>query len=267
MKLSTLLCAAIGVLSLHCLTAHAEREESNLQTSGASTLTADEAVKLALEYTGFGELDGFTEDQISTPNLITTEHNTTSPITVSQVKGRPVWEVVFTGILLNLPNSVRRGIQKKPKDIAVLIDAETGRLFKIYYDYDAAKHGFMVDPWYRLGGRHHYGDTELTHQPPPSTLCDALRLRLSFDPFIVKEFEAYCIEFHWPEPEKRPALKPRESVPVWLIVTRDFESVQSSDDPESPPRIQGEYIESLLIDVSTDEPRLVIRSEPAKPKH
>jgi hypothetical protein len=110
----------------------AEDLQANASDEKFSIATAEEAIRKAIEYTGFPCMKGFIiTDMVSglaNPALIT---DTSTPFIADQIDGRPVWVVKFKNVILSLENVPAEIEADYPKDFDIFLDSVTGLPLKV----------------------------------------------------------------------------------------------------------------------------------------
>ena len=118
-----------------CQSGLAEDLRANIPDEKPAIATAEEAIRRALEYTGFDKSKGFSIEESVGKVKLETARDTTTPFLHDRINGRTIWSVEFNGILLN-PKSIKpEKIEANPKKFEGWLDAETGILLRVCSPY------------------------------------------------------------------------------------------------------------------------------------
>lgn len=177
-------------------------------TSRAVT-SAEEAVKLALEYTGFAELD---ELALGSPEKVVARAvigDSMTPFLSDYIDGRVAWRVDIDSVFLKLKTA---NPEPEPaKHVSVYIDSLTGDLLRAKFTLPGKDSVRVQESTSEEMARHLTSFDEVIHglpdRMPAVTLLEAIRLD-RFYPLLAKEIVVWYVQY------SRDTLEPR---PVWLI--------------------------------------------------
>lgn len=188
--------------------------------------TPDEAVKRALEYTGFEEIidtSKLVKEDIASLVIITDDE---TPFLHDKINNRDVWQVTFDSVYLNLSGWIPSVYEnQKPKTYKIYLDPENGKLLKIEASQNGEKFSFSVEPSDTLVEKLLKCRFEIYHDFPeiePNTnFLEALDAAFPSSPIMSKKLIAYYV-IHTCSSHKEE--------PVWIIIGRGIPGLQYNID-------------------------------------
>jgi len=170
-----------------------------------------EAIFRALEYTGFGDFQGFTRSLVA-PEL-TTINDDKTPFLHDRINGRPIWRVPFMNISINSRTFDSTGKGSDLRRFDVYLDPETGQLLKIISKYEGVDTNIAPEPPAEMAEMQlrNRGELYIDFPPEPTPINFMEALNPCND--TSKEISASLIIF---------SIKPLYETPraVWAITRR-----------------------------------------------
>ena len=128
-------------------------------------ITAENALKRAIAYTGFSR---FADNRLDSSNRLVnlvTIVDTTTPFLSEKINGRTAWIVDFNDIVLDSDNILEEYRSRRIKNFRVAIDAETGQLLRVTGIILERNHESIAEPNAKMAEKQLRGD-ELYHGLP-----------------------------------------------------------------------------------------------------
>jgi hypothetical protein len=257
----------------------AQQTDDEARTSPSAITTADQAVELALEYTGFDDTAHASIGAIDEPVLAPTPHDSLSPVQYSELGGRQAWRVTMREVVLEIEGAGPRSNAETPRDLNLYIDVTTGTFLKAVIGSSGRIDG-RRDTWRGLleSLSPLYQGAHTTGNPPSASFLTALRNQcakgieveskaletenpvVARHPFTHKETELYLLTIADPE---STATGP-DSIPFWLIVTKDYMIQEAT--AESGPKAVRPTIRYWPVELDSERPcRLCMITELSYP--
>jgi hypothetical protein len=245
--------------------------------------TAEAAVAMALQYTGFHKGKTFSLKKAEDMARLVTVDDSTSPFFPDKFTGQAVWSVWFDSIAVDYEARLPEPAREQVRDFEVLIDPGTGQLLKVTslenYDHGVFTSGAWADVW---ENQINYEVTIGTSDPPPVPLYEALKKvshvsqpkgEKSIDPKLAKAIIAYCLSYTWAEKPPIPSftLSHPDSVRsmiVWYIIMKDYQVQDHSDSLGTVPGVLSRRLDCNVIDGTSGQliTTATVRDRPSGPK-
>ncbi len=211
--------------------------QPSAQDSSTSTITtADQAVELALEYTGFErDTDGPLTAEDARVEVVTMRDSIT-PFIADEIDGRRAWLVTLPHVIVDSRYTVPKIAEDNPKDFEVYLDSTTGQLLSIIVRPDGYDSTMHPPPPAREAERQLAQATEsylgIPGEPPKVALADVLDIIKRRPVSLAREV---LIRYVW---YTREGLKsPR---PAWIVFMRGC-YVDHPRWPEAPLYFQNSW--------------------------
>lgn len=184
--------------------------------SAQKITNSEEAIKVALEYSGFSQLGMSTSKlEISTQQLIISDDQT--PFLKDKINGKKLWQIKLDAIELKLDKYDKSLTNRVIRNFLIYIDPETGTLIKISSELENDYENKPPKPTAERAEKVLSEIQETYHGFPDSVLpisfFDALHFCLG-DPITAKEIHAILV-LH-----SKMGSNPR---PVWIIDIRGID--------------------------------------------
>jgi hypothetical protein len=204
---------------------------------------ADQAFALALKYTGFSKLAGFSTAGQPQPELVTITDDQT-PFLHVLINDRSIWHILFKQVPIAHPNNKDAMYYR---DFSILLDSESGRLLRIYARKNESDSGILPLPppavaeqqMKNAGAEEYLG---LPENIPKITFIEAIRNVFGNPETALEIIAVYVID-------KRMNHEP---CPVWAIDLRGIPPVPTINpggDEKVPVRQRNHF--RTVIDAET----------------
>jgi hypothetical protein len=255
----------------------AQQTDDEARTSPSAITTADQAVELALEYTGFDDTAHASIGAIDEPVLAPTPHDSLSPVQYSELGGRQAWRVTMRDVVLEIEGAGPESNAETPRDVAVYIDARTGVFLKAAAGYSGPDYDqdWLFRALHQIGAPR-YHSAQMAERPVKKSLlltmlqrcakgAQTLAQEMDTDhaiaarhPLSYRETEFYYLMV----PDPSDSANPSDSVIFWLIVGKDFAISNKVPGREGEPLAVQPSILYWPAELNVDGPcRLCIMSE------
>ena len=237
----------------------AEELQADNSDKKPAIATEEEAIRRALDYTGFDKSKGFSIEESIREVKLETATDTTTPFLHNRINGRAIWSVKFNGILLDPKSVIPEKIEANPKRFEVWLDAETGILLRVFSPYtESDSTGLSVitaeeaENELRARSEEYLGFVDSI---PLVSCFDAINADRFGRPMLAKEIYAVCVLNSRTREEK--------ARPMWIISLR--EPPASPLDPEFRHGSKRKFTRRtrILVDAQTGE--VIIRQEKIYP--
>lgn len=247
--------------------------------NGEPSITADSAIRVALDWLGLDQNDSLSSFKIgSDPALMRMTYDEPEPVVKEDLEGRLVWRVTLDSVILTIEHARPPRNETSPHNARVYIDAHEATLLKaVYSDRGIAdsKHN-PCDRMRKTTNFSGFSHTRIASTKPDASFLAALRRRYELNatqkrfrmpdgsgtggshPLNSKQVELYPVVFDWPSPDQRPFKIPKDSVPVWLMVPKNWDTSIGGYRGEESLRRWQPSLEYRVLDPTTDSSRLRI---------
>jgi hypothetical protein len=206
--------------------------------------TPEDAVAMAIKYTGLGNIKRFSSITASEICRKTTVTDDVTPFLSEQINGRQVWEVTFDSVRFELPGWDADVVgNQTPKSIKVLIDPADGRLLRITAREPGFRDTLPAEPPAESAEKSLSGEIyhDFVSDEIPVDFMQACAAAVPSSPIMSKVLIAVCVN------HSRSGEEPR---PVWCIIGRGAPGVDSFFGPEGRGRSANDHVRSVVDAVS-----------------
>ncbi len=191
--------------------------------------SSEEALDLALKYTGFGEMEGFSIENNFDKAELAVINDDKTPFLHDRINGRKIWRVTFKDVKLSLPSHPDE-VDEYSRVFKIFLDPGNGQLLKITAPYLGKEIDFLPEPGAERAESELSGSKDVYQDfvewDNHASFYDALN---SYGTLKVKEISASLV--------KMPAGADKDVVDVWSITFRGI----------SPRHIKGRGGDSVPV--------------------